>query len=412
MNNRFEFQKKRKFIYDQIEDFWPDLYETEYALLDVILFTEQDVEEIKIATNRVGKIFYKTAKLLRQVDDETLFQIDIPKEVLPYIRHQYLPVESVIARCDFVKTKDGYKLLELNADTPTFIKEVFHVNRYITEYFGVENPNKGLENELARSIQKAILESAIKLKNDNPNIVFTSHDDHEEDKFTTKYLLEISEIRAKFVPLHKLTIINNEGLYDENGQKIDILYRQTYPLEHLILDEDPVTKEKVGVQLLDLVIQNKLAIINPISAFLLQSKAVQAVIWGLYEKNHPFFTKEEKEWIKAYFLPTYLDNDFFVQHGLKYVKKPSYGREGDTVEIFLGTEKVLEDPNKTYHASIPVYQQFVELPFCTIQTSHGKKEAKFLIGSFLVNGKASGFGVRAGGQITDNGAYFLPVGIQ
>nr|WP_255301591.1 MULTISPECIES: glutathionylspermidine synthase family protein [Bacillaceae] len=43
---------------------------------------------------------------------------------------------------------------------------------------------------------------------------------------------------------------------------------------------------------------------------------------------------------------------------------------------------------------------------------NGILEGKVLIGSFLINGKASGIGLRAGKQITDNNAYFLPLGIK
>ena len=152
--------------------------------------------------------------------------------------------------------------------------------------------------------------------------------------------------------------------------------------------------------------------LNPISAFLLQSKAVQAVIWGMKEIDSPYFSTEEKQWIHDYFLPTYLEEDLFLSKGWKYVKKPSYGREGDTVSIFQGTKKLVEDQHHTYEQSLPVYQKYVELPSQEIKTVIGAKEAKILIGSFLINGKACGIGLRAGNQITDNNAYFLPVGIK
>ncbi|WP_243290882.1 glutathionylspermidine synthase family protein [Bacillus sp. FJAT-47783] len=412
VGDRHSFRQKRIETYRQIDQFWPDLYDSEYALLDIILFNEKEIEEIRLATNRVAHIFHKTAKLLRKADDETLMMLDIPREMLPFIRHRFLPVETVIARCDFVQTKSGYKLLELNADTPTFIKEVFHVNEYLTDYFHAKNPNVGVEKHLALAVRKAIIESAIKLNKEEPYIVFTSHHDHEEDKFTSLYLLEISGLDATYVPLQQLNIVSGEGLYDQKGRKIDILYRQTYPLEHLILDEDPITKEKVGIQLLELVTNHQLAMINPISAFLLQSKAVQAVIWGLFEQHHPYFTEEEHQWIYTYFLPTYLDDNFFTEKGIPYVKKPSFGREGDTVEIYLNDGTVMEDPNKTYKDSIPVFQQYVELPTYEIETIEGKKRSNYLIGSFLINGEASGIGVRAGGPITDNGAYYLPIGVR
>ena len=403
----------REKFYGSIKSFWHNLNDQEYALYDILSMTNVEVEEIRLATTRIGHIFFKTAKLLRRSDEATLKQLDFPGEILPFIRHIALPVESVISRVDLVRTKDGLKVLELNADTPTFEKEVFHINNVVSKHFGMIDPNQGLESVLGKEIQKAIIECHLRTQQEhNPYVVFTSHGDHVEDKETTKYLMNLSTITTSYIPLDKLHIIKNVGLFDNEGRKIDVVYRQTYPLEHLIEDQDTPSSEKVGLQLLELVVAGKLSMINPISSFLLQSKAVQSVIWGMMELGHPFFSEEEREWIHAYFLPTYLEKDPFVTRGIRYVKKPSFGREGDTVEIFENNQMVDEDINKTYKDSLPVYQQYIDLPSHPIMTTYGRRESKLLIGSFLVNGKASGIGVRAGNQITDNNAYFLPVGIK
>jgi glutathionylspermidine synthase len=408
-----DHRKKRNKAFGKVRSFWHDLYDSEYALYDIALMTKEEIDEIHLVTNRVGRIFFKMGNLLRSSSDDTLLQLDIPKNILPFIRHSALPVESVISRVDLVQTADGFKLLELNSDTPTFEKEVFCVNGVICDEFGVEDPNKGLADLLGKEIRKAMAEALhhVQLEHE-PHIVFTSHEAHDEDKFTTLFLMETANVSAKYVPLHKLTIIEHKGLFDDNGKKIDLLYRQTYPLEHLIEDHDEKTNKKIGIQLLELVVTNKLQMINPISAFLLQSKAVQAVIWGMMELDHPYFTTEEKQWISTYFLPTYLEEDIFLKRGLKYVKKPSFGREGDTVSIFQGNEKILEDRYKTYEQLLPVYQKYIDLPTKEINTINGIKDGKLLIGSFLINGKSCGFGLRAGQQITDNNAYFLPVGLK
>ncbi|QOR64756.1 glutathionylspermidine synthase family protein [Cytobacillus suaedae] len=412
--NRADHIDVRKKFYADIPSFWPDLHDTEYALYDIVCFSKDDISEIRLATNRIGHLFFKTAKLLRHSEDETLREIDIPEAAIPYIREISLPVETVIARVDLVQTSDGLKVLELNADTPTFEKEVFSVNQKVVQHFGLEDPNEGYEAQLGNAIDKAIIESHIRSNHTHdPYVVFTSHDDHPEDRLTTLYLMGLSSLPASYHPLHSLQIIQNEGLFDENGRRIDVLYRQTYPMEHLVEDVDSASNEKVGLQLLELVALKKLSIVNPISAFLLQSKAVQAVIWGMMELKHPYFTEQEREWIRTYFLPTYLESDPFIKQGKKYVKKPSFGREGDTVEIFNSVgQKIEEDSYKTYQSSLPVFQQYVDLPSHSIKTVEGLKEGKLLIGSFLVNGKASGIGVRAGNQITDNNAYFLPVGMK
>ncbi|MDQ0230777.1 glutathionylspermidine synthase family protein [Metabacillus malikii] len=407
-----QHRKQRQDIYQQLDSFWHDLYDGEYGLYDIALMEKENFDEIRLVTKRVGIVYQKIGRFLRTLPDETLLQLDFPKTILPYIRHRALPVETVISRIDLVRTEAGLKLLEINSDTPTFEKEVFYVNGKLCKVFQVEDPNEGLAHKLGIAMRKALAEVLHHFSlEDKPNIVFTSHDDHEEDKLTTLFLKDVANVHSKYVPLHKLTIMKGEGLFDDEGQKIDVLYRQTYPLEHLVEDVDLETNEHIGLQLLELVKTKKLAILNPISAFLLQSKAVQALIWGMMESNHPYFSDEEKQWITDYFLPTYLEADHFINTDKRYVKKPSFGREGDTVSIYDKGRKVVKEHETTYETSLPVYQEFVELPKRTIKTVNGLKEASILIGSFLINGEPSGIGLRAGAQITDNNAYYLPVGI-
>ena len=418
------FQLERQQFYTKINGFWHDLFGEEYALWDVKKDSQETIDRIREATDRIGQVLFKTAPFLRHLEDDTLLQLGFPEETINFIRIQPIPYESVIARLDLVVTGEEIKLLEVNADTPTFIKECFAVNGSLCDEFRLQNPNEACETELRDALQEGILASFQTLgKRKVPNIVFTSHDDHDEDRLTTMYLKELCELPCQYMNLSELrlvlepiiengNVVVQRGLYDSNDEKIDVLYRQTYPIEHLILDEDPETNEKVGILLMKLVQEKELAIINPPSAFLLQSKAVMALIWGLHEDGHPFYTEEEHHWIHSYFLPTYLDEDLFLEKGISYVKKPSFGREGDTVEIYKGNgEKVDEDSHKTYQDSLPVFQQFIKLPETTVRTEKGLKRVHYMYGCFYINGRPSAIGIRAGRQITDNESYFLPVGI-
>ncbi|MCQ6275668.1 glutathionylspermidine synthase family protein [Bacillus sp. V3B] len=420
------FRHDRQQFFKQIEGFWHDLFGIEYALWDVKIEPLTNVKRIRQATEIIGHILLKTAPLLRQLDDETLLQLGFPSGSLTFIRLQTIPsFESVIARLDLVVTKEDVKLLEVNSDTPTFIKEAFSVNGAVCKEFGWNNPNEGCEQKLRKAVQEAVHTAADSLeKRKKPNIVFTSHTEHDEDRLTTLYLQELYGLDSQYLSLDRLQLVSEpiiengevifeQGLYDTNGKKIDVLYRQTYPIEHLIDDEDPVTKEKVGQLLMKFVEEKELAILNPPSAFLLQSKAVMALIWGLHETQHSFYTKEEHDWISTYFLPTYLDADFFQKQGISYVKKPSFGREGDSIEIYQASgKKIDEDRHKTYEHSLPVFQQFIKLPQMVVQTEQGKKTVHYMYGCFYVNGQASAIGIRAGRQITDNESYFLPVGLK
>ncbi|WP_127496514.1 glutathionylspermidine synthase family protein [Paenibacillus glycanilyticus] len=408
-----QFAKARNAFYSGIKDYWADLYGEEYSLYDLYGMTKEEVHKIRESTNRIGYIFYKTAQLLRTVDDETLLMLGFPRETLAYIRIRSLSVESVIARLDLVGTGETYKCMEINSDTPTFIKELHHVNGLVCEVFDHHNPNKGFEKQLALAVEKAVVESLEYLGEDpnDPRIVFTAHGDNVEDANTALYLQSFLPFPSSFVPLDQLQIIRHVGLFDGEGNPIHVLYRQTFPVENLIEDEDE-EGNPIGLWLLELIGQKKVAVVNPPSAFLLQSKAVQAIIWGLHEEGSPFFTEEEHRWIGEHFLPTYLEPDRFLEGRTKYVMKPAFGREGDTVKIFEGDGTVAaEDSHNSYAHYLPVYQEYVELPTANFRTVKGEREGSYMYGSFLIGGNAGAIGIRIGSPITDNLSYFLPVGI-
>lgn len=406
MSESFDYHTKRRRFYQNIEGFWADLYGEEYALYDIKLINENEVARIRLISERIGAIFFKSASLLRNVPDETLLEMGFPKETLSFLRLKTIPAESVISRLDLIPYGDSYKCIEINADTPTFIKELFSINSLVCNEFGVANPNKGMELLLRKAVRHSINES---INHPAPHVVFTAHEDNIEDRETVLFLQR--GVPSKFTPLHKLQIQRGVGLFDEDGMKIDILYRQTFPIESLITDEDE-DGNPIGMWLLELVEEGRLALINPPSAFLLQNKAVQAIIWGLHEENHPFFTEQEHKWIEDYFLPTYLEPDELLQKGMPFVKKPSFGREGDTVEIFNQHGQLIhQDAQQSYSDFIPVYQQFVEHPTITFQSEKGIQLGQLLLGSFLVNGKPAALGYRVGGTITNNLSYYLPVGL-
>src|SRR4051812_658489 len=141
------FRQERQQFFEQIRGFWHDLFGMEYALWDVKIEKSNHVKLIRHATERIGHILVKTAPLLRQLDDETLLQLGFPLESLTFIRLQTIPFESVIARLDLVVTEEAVKLLEVNADTPTFIKEAFSVNGAVCKEFRLDNPNSGCEEK-------------------------------------------------------------------------------------------------------------------------------------------------------------------------------------------------------------------------------------------------------------------------
>lgn len=402
---------RRSRFYGGIDRYWADLYGEEYSLFDVHTMKKEEVEAIREATARVGHIYRKIGSLLQSVDKRTLLDLGFPANAVPYLQGagSKLPI---IARLDLVPEGGTYRVLEINADTPTFIKELYRINGLVCEQFGLGDPNAELEAQLAAAVKRGIFDAWEALgREEFPAIAFTAHEDNIEDANTALYLQELSGLPSRFVPLHQLHIVQGEGLFDEEGLRIDVLYRQTYPIEQMTEDTDAQGRP-VGLWLLELVTDGKLAILNPLSAFMLQAKSVQAAIWGLHEEGSAYFTEEEHGWIRDHFLPTYLEPDPFLDRKERYVMKPSFGREGNSVKIFDGSGKLeLADPHVSYEHYLPVYQRCIDMPTVSFRTVRGEREGAYMIGSFLIDGRPGAIGLRAGNTITDNLSYFLPAGL-
>ncbi|MDR4442515.1 glutathionylspermidine synthase family protein, partial [Bacillus cereus] len=83
------------------------LYECEYRLFHVFYITNQTFDQLHLATERMGKIFLKTARLLRNLSDEQLLDLGFPSPRLSFIRMKGLYPESVFSRFDFALTEDN-----------------------------------------------------------------------------------------------------------------------------------------------------------------------------------------------------------------------------------------------------------------------------------------------------------------
>jgi glutathionylspermidine synthase len=161
---------------------------------------------------------------------------------------------------------------------------------------------------------------------------------------------------------------------------------------------------------LELVKEKRLALINPPSSLLAQTKATQALIWSLYE-TESFFTSEEHAAIGKYMLPTYLHNPFHGQEA--YVSKPILGREGGAITVYDAKGSVRERDRDDYYWQQPmVYQKYVDLQEVTVNTLSGPKTGRILWGAFYFHGRPSAIGARWGGLITDTTSYFLPISVK
>ncbi|OIN67571.1 glutathionylspermidine synthase [Exiguobacterium sp. KRL4] len=398
---------ERQKLYGDIESFWDLLDGDIYALTEVMPVSKGTIENLRLAARDAYSIFEKVIPILWTMDDQGLLELGFPEAAVPFLRLQTMRPLSVISRFDFIVTGEKISVMEWNADTPTFIKESFEVNDRIAEKVGLQPINPGQATQLAESVCRAVDAAAHRISQ-RPHVVFTSHGDNIEDRLTTEYLQQFVA-GAGYCPLDELEIRPEDGLYDQDGKRIDILYRQTFPIEMALLDRDEDGKE-LGALLLQLVEMGLLEIINPPSAFLMQAKSVLALIWLLHESKHAYLTDQEHEIIERYFLPTYLSPASFLERRQAFVEKPIFGREGDTVTIHQGNGDVMySNEQRSFADQSAVYQRYQELP--TWQLENGT-EVAYMFGVFVLGGQPSAVGVRAGERITGNRSYFLPIGQQ
>lgn len=413
-----EYRARRRAYYDRFPEFWatfPDEVVEEYAIYGAMAVSPETVATVRRVAERLFHVLSRVLEWAQVAPEDVLREIGVPEAALDYARIA-MPgmAPTVIGRFEFALTVDGPKLLELNAETPTFIVELFRMNGQVCTDFGLADPNWGSEGELRRALGAAV-EAGLAVRETPPpgHVVFTSHGDHQEDHQTAEYLRSLLEpsplYTTAYCPLDALVLTRDE-LRDESGQPIDVLYK-LYPTEQLVLDCDP-DGTPVGRMLMGLIEAGRLAVINPPVSFLLQTKGLMALTWALHEAGTPLLDREEHEWIARYMLPTYLEPVDEAGHPVfagRYIAKPVYGREGCSITVHDHGTLLEAHPNRSYSTQRYIYQQHVTLPRAGLLTEMGHREVNLVFNCFVVGGRASAVGLRAGASlILDDYAFFVP----
>lgn len=408
-----EYRRARESFFARRGAAWPGTLYDAFDILAPYELQRAEVNGILQAAAALGRIYESAAGLLRRLPDEALVEMGIPVHVLPSVRCSISGVfDPVIGRFDLARTEGGYKLLEYNADVPALIVEAFSINAEVCSDLGCINPNASHERLLSRALKKAVtagFENVRKRVQQRGKVVVASARGCRRDQDIAQYMCRLlSPLEADHALIESLSV-GADGLYDQSGRAIDVLYR-IFPLQcirdGLFRGKRTDLHSEMGGEVLQLVRDRRLALINSPFAFLLECKALQALIWNLCASGH-YFGEAERHLIERYMLPTSLDAPV---DGTAYVMKPAYGAEGDTVKIMTSEGTVMHNADCTTYADQPmVFQKYVKLPREEIMTEYGVRSLSLLTSCFLISGTPAGICMRAGEAITDESAWVLPV---
>lgn len=373
---------------------WADLDGQPYWIDQLVTINAATHERLERAAAQLWAVFDKTARFVHGRRD--LYALLSIPEVL-WDGLDRLPLSepgrlSRYARFDFSVSPCGdVKLLELNADTPTAYVEAAVATPWLCAQHardGVRSVN-GRMAELVRRAWSAEKPEAA---------CCAGYGTHLEDSGTIDMLVRHSGRDMRCVDTLSLSI-EDGVLKDGNGDPIGRIF-MLYPKEWMGIDDG-------GEALAYAAETGSVVIANSYHAVLLQSKGLQAVIWGLHEIGAAMFSPAEHEAIEAYMLPTYNEP---VLPG-DYVSKAMFGREGGSVELYDAEGRLDAKDMDGYDTSRwfrRVYQMRADLPEVRLHAG----PMRLLTGIFVIDGEPCGIVGRAGGLITGNASHFVAMGVR
>ncbi len=262
------------------------------------------------------------------------------------------------------------KLLEYNADTPTGLVESAVVQWHWAEQV---RPGRDQFNSVHDRLVAAWRASGLTAV----HLAHSGREESGEEWMTVAYLRDTAILAGLTTYGLEVESIGWDadarrfvGLQDE---PIDTCFK-LYPWE-VMLREDFVHHLDSGTSW-----------IEPLWKVALSNKMLLVALWRLYP-DHPNL------------LPAHAGDPGPLR---EWVRKPLHGREGDNIEV--RADGVTESHPGDYGAEGWVYQQWCPLP-----TFGAGGANKAVIGSWVVDGKSAGIGVReSDAWVTDYYARFVP----
>lgn len=337
-------------------------------------FTLAEIETIETATEAVYQLFLEAGERIVS-DPETMALFGIPDWCHRAIKRAWRdePPALNYGRFDFGYDGAGEpKLFEFNCDTPTSMLEAAVVQwEWKEDVFPALDQFTSLHEKLIGRWAE------IRSRLYGQRIWFThTADPSHEDTITTTYMRDLAAqagLETHAVLIDDIGIDAGGRIVDREDQLISAIFK-LYPWEWIIGE---AYAEDIVRHLDDT------AWIEPIWKMIWSNKAILQVLWAMFP-DHPNLLAASvlKERI-----------------GDSYVAKPFLAREGANIEIVEQGRTVAASQGE-YRQGLTMYQE--RYPLRDFGNGYP------VLGSWIVDGEATGMGIREDGLITGNRARFVP----
>lgn len=354
-----------------------------YITDDIVVVSEQQAEKYYEAANELYEMFIEAAQHV--IDNNRLEELGIPENLFRLVKYSWDNDKHwhLYGRFDLSGGMDGkpIKLIEFNADTATCIPETAIVQWASLKANNLDESHQF--NTLYESLVENFRETLRQNPGFQPSLLISTMRDNPEDDTNMQVLGEAAKeagFEVAFEYIDEVEFSPIEGIYKQNPAdgsftKYDYWFK-LIPWEYIGWDEP-----ELADILTEMLINQKVVILNPAYTLLFQSKGILKVLWELYP-NHPMLLQTESKAIQ----------------GKASVEKVLFGREGANVRILSADGYALEKNDGEYFEQNTIFQEYTEF----LQDKSGNY---YQAGVFFA-GEACGLGFRKGGKIIDNKAQF------
>lgn len=381
---------KDRWVRKQGLDYYTTGENHDYLSDEILQLTKAEAEAYMRAGQEAYDLLRATARR-SLADPARRTELGVPDRAVPLLEWSIQKEwdNYLIGRFDFAGGFDGLplKLIEFNADTASLMPETIVLQPEILKKAGIiEAPNN-----LLAGLTEALRHIGPNARKDTANVV--AHMGHTDDELNAEMIARAVKDagwgRADAVPLPDLDFNPDEGLFYEAKPGRWLHYGtmiKFFPWDFTLFEEPDLFD-----YLAEMVMNDRLRVLNPAWTLLLQSKALLVHAWR-DAPGHPLL-------LPTGMLPEELPNPLDG-----YVRKPIFGRTGDNVAIILRGRDVVAENQGYYGDKKMVYQALA-------QFNQDEDKHRYQVSTFYTS-RACGLACRRQDEwIIDDDAEFVPLGV-